>query len=129
MTDSKTNLIIDSKKDSKTMLKITCAALEDKKAFDIKIIDISKISILCDYIVIADGTNKKQVQALCDNVEDEMREAGYNHKGVEGYSEGGWILLDYYDIIIHIFSEESRRFYNIEKIWNDGETVSLDSLD
>ena len=121
MTDSKTNLIIDSKKDSKTMLKITCAALEDKKAFDIKIIDISKISTLCDYIVIADGTNKKQVQALCDNVEDEMR--------VEGYSEGGWILLDYYDIIIHIFSEESRRFYNIEKIWNDGETVSLDSLD
>lgn len=59
MTDSKTNLIIDSKKDSKTMLKITCAALEDKKAFDIKIIDISKISTLCDYIVIADGTNKK----------------------------------------------------------------------
>ena len=62
MTDSKTNLIIDSKKDSKTMLKITCAALEDKKAFDIKIIDISKISTLCDYIVIADGTNKKHRQ-------------------------------------------------------------------
>ena len=50
-------------------------------------------------------------------------------KNREGYANGGWILLDYYDIIIHIFSEESRRFYNIEKIWNDGETVSLDSLD
>lgn len=89
--------------DSREMLKIACAALEDKKAFDIKIIDISRISTLCDYIVIADGTNKKQVQALSDNVEDSMHEAGYSHKGVEGYSEGGWILLDYYDIIIHIF--------------------------
>ena len=129
MTDLKNNLTTNSKKDSMAMLKIAYAALEDKKAFDIKIIDISRISTLCDYIVIADGTNKKQVQALCDNVEDNMREAGYVHKGVEGYSEGGWILLDYYDIIVHIFSEESRRFYNIEKIWNDGETVSLDSLD
>ena len=99
--------------DSREMLKIACAALEDKKAFDIKIIDISRISTLCDYIVIADGTNKKQVQALSDNV---------------GYSEGGWILLDYYDIIIHIFSEESRRFYNIEKIWSDGDIISLDSI-
>lgn len=77
--------------DSREMLKIACAALEDKKAFDIKIIDISRISTLCDYIVIADGTNKKQVQALSDNVEDNMLEAGYSHKGVEGYSEGGWI--------------------------------------
>lgn len=114
--------------DSRGMLKIACAALEDKKAFDIKIIDISKISTLCDYIVIADGTNKNQVQALSDNVEDSMHEAGYSHKGVEGYSEGGWILLDYYDIIIHIFSEESRRFYNIEKIWSDGDQISPDNL-
>lgn len=114
--------------DSREMLKIACAALEEKKAFNIKIINISKISTLCDYIVIADGTNKKQVQALSDNVEDKMSAAGYSHKGVEGYSDGGWILLDYYDIIVHIFSEESRRFYNIEKIWNDGETVSMDSL-
>lgn len=114
--------------DSREMLKIACAALEDKKAFDIKIIDISRISTLCDYIVIADGTNKKQVQALSDNVEDNMHEAGYSHKGVEGYSEGVWILLDYYDIIIHIFSEESRRFYNIEKIWSDGDIVSLDNI-
>lgn len=121
-------LMTNSETNSKNMLRTACAALEDKKAFDIKIIDISKISTLCDYIVIADGTNKKQVQALCDNVEDEMRTAGYSHKGVEGYSEGGWILLDYYDIIVHIFSEESRRFYNIEKIWSDGEAVSIDSL-
>lgn len=114
--------------DSKEMLKVIRDALEEKKAFGIKIINISKITTLCDYIVIADGTNKKQVQALSDNVEDAMHKAGYAHKGIEGYSEGGWILLDYYDIIVHIFSEESRRFYNIEKIWNDGDIVATDSI-
>ncbi len=114
--------------DSKEALKVILNALEEKKAFDIKLINISKISTLCDYIVIADGTNKKQVQALSDNVEDAMHKAGFSHKGIEGYSEGGWILLDYYDIIVHIFSEESRRFYNIEKIWNDGDYVTIDSI-
>ena len=114
--------------DSKEALKVILNALEEKKAFDIKLINISKISTLCDYIVIADGTNKKQVQALSDNVEDAMHKAGFSHKSIEGYSEGGWILLDYYDIIVHIFSEESRRFYNIEKIWNDGDYVAIDSI-
>lgn len=113
--------------DKKTsdMLRIVNSALEEKKAFDIKIIDISKISTIADCIVVADGTNKNQVKAMCDNVEDRMHEAGYHHKGVEGYSEGGWILLDYCDIIVHIFSEESRRFYNIEKIWSDGDIVQI----
>lgn len=110
------------------MIKTAYSALEDKKAFDIKAIDISKISTLCDYIIIADGTNKKQVQALCDNVQDCMRDAGYENKSIEGYSDGGWILLDYYDIIVHIFSEETRRFYNIEKIWSDGDMVDVNSL-
>ncbi len=110
------------------MIKTAYSALEDKKAFDIKAIDISKISTLCDYIIIADGTNKKQVQALCDNVQDCMRDAGYENKSIEGYSDGGWILLDYYDIIVHIFSGETRRFYNIEKIWSDGDMVDVNSL-
>ena len=108
---------------SMEMVKTAIAALEEKKAFDVKVMDISKISTLCDYLVIADGANKKQVQALSDSVEELMREAGHELKSVEGYCEGGWILLDYYDIIVHIFSEEARRFYNIEKIWSDGEIV------
>ena len=113
---------------STDMIKTAYAALEDKKAFDIKVIDISKISTLCDYIIIADGTNKKQVQALCDNVQDCMRDAGYENKSIEGYSDGGWILLDYYDIIVHIFSGETRRFYNIEKLWSDGDMVDVNKL-
>lgn len=69
--------------DSKEALKVILNALEEKKAFDIKLINISKISTLCDYIVIADGTNTKQVQALSDNVEDAMHKAGFSHKGIE----------------------------------------------
>ena len=110
-------------------LRTIVKALDDKKGNDIRVIRISEISSMCDYLVIADGSNRNQVQAMCNNVEHAMREAGAEMKNREGYANGGWILLDYYDIIIHIFSEESRRFYNIEKIWNDGETVSLDSLD
>lgn len=81
------------------MAAIVYKALDDKKAFDIKILDIKKISAVADYFVIADGTNKNQVQAMCDSVEEEMHKAGYSLKSVEGYSQGGWILLDYYDII------------------------------
>ncbi|MGN0395568.1 MAG: ribosome silencing factor [Coprococcus sp.] len=113
---------------SKEMVKTAFEALNDKKAFDIKIIDIKDISTVADYFVIADGTNKNQVQAMCDNVEEFMLKAGFKPKSVEGYSEGGWILLDYYDIIVHIFSDESRHFYNIERIWSDGKVVTIADL-
>ena len=65
---------------------------------------------------------------MCDSVEEEMHIAGYSLKSVEGYSQGGWILLDYYDIIVHIFSDEARRFYDIERIWNDAADVTKDLL-
>ena len=110
------------------MAAIVYKALDDKKAFDIKILDIKKISAVADYFVIADGTNKNQVQAMCDSVEEEMHKAGYSLKSVEGHSQGGWILLDYYDIIVHIFSDEARRFYDIERIWNDAADVTKDLL-
>ena len=110
------------------MAAIVYKALDDKKAFDIKILDIKKISAVADYFVIADGTNKNQVQAMCDSVEEEMHKAGYSLKSVGGYSQGGWILLDYYDIIVHIFSDEARRFYDIERIWNDAADVTKDLL-
>ena len=110
------------------MLKTAYKALDDKKAYDIKSLDIKKISSIADYMVIADGTNKNQVQAMCDAVTEEMGKAGFLSKSIEGYSEGGWILLDYYDIIIHIFSDEARRFYDIERIWSDGKYVDISEL-
>lgn len=100
-------------------------ALEDKKANDIKVIRISEISSMADYLILADGDNRNQIQAMSDNVEESMRKANMELKNREGYANGGWILLDYYDIIVHIFSETERAFYDLDRIWSDGEYVYL----
>lgn len=113
---------------SKELAKIAYNALDDKKGHNIKIIDIKDITAVGDYFIIADGSNRNQVQALSDNVEEFMSKAGAQLKNREGYSNGGWILLDYYDIIIHIFSEEERSFYSLEHIWRDGTVVFPEDL-
>lgn len=98
-------------------------ALEDKKAQDIRVIRISDISTMADYMVIANGLNKNQVQAMSDNVEEYVGRLGIALKNREGYANGGWILLDYCDIIVHIFGEEERTFYDLDHIWRDGERI------
>lgn len=113
---------------SLNMVKIAYDALDDKLAEDIKIIDIRSISVLADYFIIADGNNKNQVQAMVDNVQEELFKAGYEMKKMEGYREGNWILLDFGDIIIHIFDKENRLFYDLERIWKDGKEVSIEEL-
>lgn len=113
---------------SREIAKLAVNALDDKKANDIRIIDIKAISSMGDYFIIADGSNQNQIQAMCDNVEDIMHHADVKLKSREGYSNGGWILLDYYDIIIHIFSEEERSFYDLEHIWRDGINISSGEL-
>jgi len=118
-----------TQKHSKLMAKIACKALDDKKALDIKIIDISHISVLADYFIIASGSNRNQVQAMVDNVQEDLHKAGFDAKQVEGYTTANWILLDYNDIIVHVFDEENRFFYDLERIWRDGKTVSVDELE
>lgn len=113
---------------AKAMAKIACDALEDKKAVDLTIIDISEISVMADYFIIASGTNRNQVQALADNVEEALGKAGYNMKQAEGYRTGNWILLDYGDLIVHVFDSENRLFYDLERIWCDGKTISKEDL-
>lgn len=107
------------------MVKCAVKALEDKKAEDIRILDIREVSILADYFVIANGTNSSQIQALVDNVQEEMHKAGYSLKAVEGNRTASWVLLDYFDVIIHIFSKEDRLFYDLEHIWRDGKPLEL----
>ena len=114
--------------DSRLAVKLAYEALDDKKANNIKIINIGNISSMSDYFIIADGANRNQVQAMCDNIEEVFHKNNISLKNREGYSDGGWILLDYYDIIIHIFSHEEREFYDLEHIWRDGEIVSVDNL-
>lgn len=114
---------------SKKLAKLACDALADKKADDIKIIDISKVSVLADYFIIAGGMNRNQVQAMADNVEETIgKELHVSPKQVEGYTTANWILMDYGDIVIHVFDKENRLFYDLERIWRDGKDVSVEEL-
>lgn len=113
---------------SKEKVKIIFDALQDKKGIDIKVLDISNISVVADYFVIASGANKNQVQAMTDNVEEKLAEVKVHSNHVEGYVSGNWILLDYGDVIIHVFNEEDRLFYDLEKIWSDGTEISVEEL-
>ena len=108
---------------SKEIAKKAYDYLDEKKAVDIRIIDISKISIIADYFIIAGGTNVRQVKALADNVEEKLAKEEVIPKHIEGYSNAGWILMDYGDVIIHIFNQEDRLFYDLERIWTDGQVI------
>ncbi len=104
-------------------------ALEDKKAEDIRIIDISDISTIADYFIIADGSNKSQIQAMADNVSEVLGRAGVNLRQMEGYQNANWILMDFQDVIIHIFDRENRLFYDLERIWRDGVLIGKETLE
>lgn len=113
---------------SREMAKMALAALEDKKAEDIKVIDIQEVSVVADYFVIASGNNQNQVQAMVDHVEETLGRVGFECRQIEGYRSGGWILMDYGDIIVHAFSREDRLFYDLERIWRDGKLLETDEL-
>lgn len=113
---------------AKEMARIAYKALSDKKGEDIKIIDITGVSVLADYFIIANGSNDSQVNALVDNVEEELHKAGYPLKQREGRANSSWILLDFGDIIVHVFDRENRLFYDLERIWKDGRDISLEDL-
>lgn len=113
---------------AKEMAKIAYNALEDKKAEDIRIIDISEVSTIADYFIIADGSNPNQLQAMMDAVDEDLYKAGCHVKQIEGNSNSSWILMDYSDIIVHVFSKEDRLFYDLEKVWKDGKLVTAEEL-
>ena len=102
------------------MVSIACKAIDDKKALDIKVIDIREVSF-----VITSGSNLNQVQAIVDNVEEQLGRAGFEPKQIEGTRNSNWILMDYGDLIIHVFDEENRLFYDLERIWRDGKELDV----
>ena len=113
---------------SKELTKLAVAALEDRKAEDVTVIDISEISPIADYFIIANGSNQNQLQAMRDAVDEELYKAGYTAKQIEGNSYSTWILMDYGDIIVHVFSKEDRLFYDLERIWRDGVQIPVEEL-
>lgn len=107
------------------MTKIAYHALEEKKAEDITVLDISGVTVLADYFIIASGNSDRQVKAMVDGVEEALGKAGYEPKQVEGYQTGNWILCDYGDVIVHVFDQENRLFYDLERIWRDGKVIDM----
>ena len=120
-------------------LKVIVKAMEDKKAYNIEILDIKDISPIADYFVICSASNLRQTRTIADEVDEKMAE--HNIKAVkvddedlfgnplrEGYDTGKWILLDFNGIVVHIFSEDERDYYNLDKIWSDAKTLDLKTL-
>ena len=113
---------------SREMAKTACHALSEKKAEDLRIIEISEISPLADYFIIATGANTNQIEAMRDAVEEALYKAGVQVKQIEGNRSSSWLLMDYGEIIVHVFSKEDRLFYDLEKIWTDGKRIEVDDL-
>ena len=108
---------------SREMLKIAYTVLDEKKGEDIKVIDISNISVIADYFLIASANNINQLQAMSDELQEKLSKEGIEVKQVEGNRSATWILLDYGDLVIHLFDKEDRLFYDLERIWTDGNIV------
>ncbi len=114
--------------ESRKKASIACKAIEEKKGIDLKVIEIAEISTLADYFIISSGSNENQVQAIIDSVDEQMSKAGYEPRHTEGKSPTEWMLLDYGDVVVHIFNEEGRSYYDLEHIWRDGTQIDPASL-
>ena len=113
-----------------TVLRKVCEAIEDKKGDDVTILDVSKISTFADFFVICNGHNNKQNQAICDEILSKLKKDEHRHPThVEGYPYAEWILMDYLDIVIHIFSDHTCILYNLENLWSDGIEVKPETAD
>ncbi len=113
---------------SRKMAEIAVEALSAKKAEDVRVIDISDVSTLGDYFLIASGSSRPQLMAMRDEVEERLGRAGYTPKSIEGGDNAKWILMDFGDIVVHIFDRENRLFYDLERIWRDGREVPAEEL-
>ncbi|MFZ3170543.1 MAG: ribosome silencing factor [Carboxydocellales bacterium] len=100
-------------------------AAEDKKAHDVKTLHLHELTIMTDYFVICSGNSTTQVKAIADNIEEQLKEQGVNPLRREGLREGHWILLDYGCVVVHVFLEEERSYYNLERLWGDAEVVKV----
>lgn len=113
---------------SRKMARTAYDALDEKLGEDIEVLKIDEISVIADYLVIANGDNPNQIKALLDQVTLRMQEAGFDSRRVEGNQKSTWILMDYGDVIVHIFSREDRLFYDLERIWRDGKHIDRADL-
>lgn len=100
-------------------------AAEAKQAKDIKVLDLREITTFADFFVVCSGANARQIQAIADEIETDMKKLGEYPLSVEGYQNAEWVLLDYGDYLIHIFTDKARQYYDLERLWRDAKTVAL----
>lgn len=107
------------------MIKTIVKALDSKRAEDIQVLEIRDLTVIADYFIIANGTSTTQTKALADEVEFKLKEQGVTPERVEGYQGTNWIILDYGDIVVHVFYKETRSFYNLERLWKDAKQLDI----
>lgn len=99
--------------------------IDDRKGEDIRVLDLRGLTTLADYFVIASGNSDRQVSAICGHIEDELSKKGIEPKHKEGQREGRWVILDYSDIIVHVFHQEERDYYKLERVWSDAKNLPI----
>ncbi len=109
----------------KEMISVIVKALDDKKGKDLKVLHTADQTTLADYFIICSGNSNTQVRALADAVEEAMSKAGEEPHHIEGHRGGLWTLMDYSSVVVHIFTDEGREFYGLERLWSDAETVDI----
>lgn len=111
--------------DGRNKAKLIASLAVGKKAIDTVILDLQKISNFCDFFVITEGESGIQLKAIADGIINELEKNNISIKKIEGDGQSGWILVDASDVMVHIFSSEARKFYNLERLWHDAKTVKL----
>ena len=112
----------------KEVAAIAAKALDDRKGVDIRLLEIASVTTLADHFLICTGTSSTHVKALCDAVEKDLDEAGEPALRREGHRSGTWVLLDYGCLVVHVFTEETRQFYDLERLWSDAKKIDLDTI-
>ncbi|NLT50186.1 MAG: ribosome silencing factor [Ignavibacteria bacterium] len=111
--------------DSQEFVKIISEYILSKKGYDIKILELRNVSSIADYFIICSADSDTQVKAIADEIDKQLRERGIKYSNLEGYDTLNWVLVDYFDVIVHIFKKEAREYYNLEKFWGDAPVTDI----
>ena len=113
--------------ESEILVQKIVSLIRNKKGFDIKVLDLKNLTAIADYFIICSGSATMQVKAIADEVDKKLREQGIKCYHREGYDTLNWVLLDYFDVVVHVFRGESREYYNLEKIWGDAPITEIEN--
>ncbi len=112
-------------RDLPTAAIIAARAAESKKALDVRVLDLRGISSFTDYFVVCSGSNSRQIQTITDEIEEQLKKHGERPIGIEGYDKADWVLADYGDLIVNVFSQQAREFYDLERLWRNAKEIKI----